>query len=48
MYEYMVGEPPFYHKQRTETIRRILAVEYNIQRIEENSLKDLISHLLMK
>ena len=48
MYEFMVGEPPFYHEQRNETIRRILSLEYSLDQIEDISQKDLIGHLLLQ
>lgn len=47
-YELDVGSPPFYHYDRTETIRRITSVEYEDEAISDDSLRIFIGKLLLR
>ena len=47
-YELETGETPFYHPNRTETMRRIVNVEYNPSLIRDEHLANLISRMLIR
>ena len=47
-YELDVQKPPFYHPNRTETIRRIVNIEFDESLISDPQLKDLILKMLVR